>query len=35
MVKILATVTGSISFSQKGDKGESGDTPYVTKTVVG
>lgn len=34
MVKILATVTGSISFSQKGDKGESGDTPYVTKTVV-
>lgn len=34
MVKVLASVTGSISFSQKGDKGESGDTPYVTKTVV-
>lgn len=34
MVKILAVVTGSISLSQKGEKGESGDTPYVTKTVV-
>jgi hypothetical protein len=34
MTKILATVTGSISFSQKGDKGDSGDTPYVIKTVV-
>lgn len=34
MTKVLASVTGSISFSQKGDKGESGDTPYVTKTVV-
>lgn len=34
MTKILATVTGSISVSQKGDKGDSGDTPYVTKTVV-
>ena len=34
MVKVLAEVTGSISFSQRGEKGESGDTPYVTKTVV-
>lgn len=34
MTKVLASVTGSISFSQKGDKGDSGDTPYVTKTVV-
>lgn len=34
MAKVLASVTGSISFSQKGDKGDSGDTPYVTKTVV-
>lgn len=34
MTKVLASVTGSISFSQKGDKGESGDTPYVIKTVV-
>ena len=34
MVKVLASVTGSISFSQKGDKGDSGDTPYVTKTAV-
>lgn len=34
MVKILAEATGSISFSQRGEKGESGDTPYVTKTVV-
>lgn len=34
MVKVLASATGSISFSQKGDKGDSGDTPYVTKTVV-
>ena len=34
MTKVLATVTGSISFSQRGEKGESGDTPYVTKTVV-
>lgn len=34
MVKVLGSVTGSISFSQKGDKGDSGDTPYVTKTVV-
>lgn len=34
MVKVLAEVTGSIAFSQRGEKGESGDTPYVTKTVV-
>lgn len=34
MVRKLAEVTGSISFSQRGEKGESGDTPYVTKTVV-
>ena len=34
MVKVLAEATGSISFSQRGEKGESGDTPYVTKTVV-
>lgn len=34
MVKVLASVTGSISLSQKGDKGDSGDTPYVTSTVV-
>lgn len=34
MVKVLSSVTGSISFSQKGDKGDSGDTPYVTKTAV-
>lgn len=34
MTKVLASVTGSISFSQKGDRGDSGDTPYVTKTVV-
>lgn len=27
-------MTGSISFSQRGEKGESGDTPYITKTVV-
>lgn len=27
-------MTGSISFSMRGEKGESGDTPYVTKTVV-
>ena len=34
MVKILAEATGSISISMRGEKGESGDTPYVTKTVV-
>lgn len=34
MVKILAEATGSISFSMRGEKGESGDTPYVTKTAV-
>lgn len=34
MTKVLAEVTGSISFSMRGEKGESGDTPYVTKTVV-
>lgn len=34
MARELASVTGSITFSQKGDKGDSGDTPYVTKTVV-
>lgn len=34
MVKILASVTGSISISMRGEKGESGDTPYVIKTVV-
>lgn len=34
MVKILAEATGSISLSMRGEKGESGDTPYVTKTVV-
>ena len=27
-------MTGSISISMRGEKGESGDTPYVTKTVV-
>lgn len=34
MVKVLAEVTGSISISMRGEKGESGDTPYVIKTVV-
>ena len=34
MVRKLAEVTGSISISMRGEKGESGDTPYVTKTVV-
>ena len=34
MVKVLAEATGSISISMRGEKGESGDTPYVTKTVV-
>lgn len=34
MVRILAEATGSISISMRGEKGESGDTPYVTKTVV-
>lgn len=34
MVKVLAEATGSISVSMRGEKGESGDTPYVTKTVV-
>lgn len=34
MVKILAEATGSISTSMRGEKGESGDTPYVIKTVV-
>lgn len=34
MVKTLAEATGSISISMRGEKGESGDTPYVTKTVV-
>jgi hypothetical protein len=34
MVKVLAEATGSISISIRGEKGESGDTPYVTKTVV-
>lgn len=34
MVRILAEATGSISFSMRGEKGESGDTPYATKTVV-
>lgn len=34
MTKVLAEATGSISFSMRGEKGESGDTPYVTKTVV-
>ena len=34
MVRKLAEATGSISFSMRGEKGESGDTPYVTKTVV-
>lgn len=34
MVKKLAEATGSITFSMRGEKGESGDTPYVTKTVV-
>lgn len=34
MVKKLAEATGSISFSMRGEKGDSGDTPYVTKTVV-
>lgn len=27
-------MTGSISISMRGEKGDSGDTPYVTKTVV-
>lgn len=34
MVRKLAEATGSISISMRGEKGESGDTPYVTKTVV-
>lgn len=34
MVRVLAEVTGSISISMRGEKGESGDTPYVIKTVV-
>ena len=34
MVRKLAEATGSISFSMRGEKGESGDTPYVIKTVV-
>lgn len=34
MIKILAEATGSISFSMRGEKGENGETPYVTKTVV-
>ena len=34
MVRKLAEATGSISVSMRGEKGESGDTPYVTKTVV-
>jgi len=34
MVKVLAEATGSISISMRGEKGESGDTPYVIKTVV-
>lgn len=34
MVRKLAEATGSISFSMRGEKGESGDTPYVTKMVV-
>ena len=34
MVRKLAEATGSISISIRGEKGESGDTPYVTKTVV-
>ena len=34
MVRKLAEVTGSISISMRGEKGDSGDTPYVTKTVV-
>lgn len=34
MVKVLAEATGSISTSMRGEKGESGDTPYVIKTVV-
>lgn len=34
MVKVLAEATGSISISMRGEKGESGDTPYVTNTVV-
>lgn len=34
MARKLAEATGSISVSMRGEKGESGDTPYVTKTVV-
>ena len=34
MVRKLAEATGSISFSMRGEKGESGDTPYVINTVV-
>lgn len=34
MARKLAEATGSISISMRGEKGESGDTPYVTKTVV-
>lgn len=34
MVRKLAEAAGSISISIRGEKGESGDTPYVTKTVV-
>lgn len=34
MVRKLAEATGSISISMRGEKGESGDTPYVTKMIV-
>lgn len=34
MVRKLAEAIGSISFSMRGEKGESGDTPYAIKTVV-
>lgn len=34
MVRKLAEATGSISISMRGEKGESGDTPYVIKTIV-
>ena len=31
MTKVLATVTGSISFSQRGEKGEKGDNGVGVK----
>lgn len=33
MVKQLAVATGSITFSRKGEKGDAGDSPSITKTT--